>query len=141
MNKTCTIHVVEDDVAMRDSVVALLEDAGYRVRAFASAEELLALGVRAEPGCVVSDVRMPGTDGLSLLRQLRAQGAALPLVIITGHGDVPLAVAAMKAGAVDFLEKPFGAEALLSAVEAGLQARRSGQDPRRLPRRAGGSPH
>jgi two-component system, LuxR family, response regulator FixJ len=115
-----TIHVVDDDEAMRDSLVALLEDAGYDSRSYASAEELLARGT-LEPGCVVSDIRMPGMDGLTLLKKLRAEGDGLPLILITGHGDILLAVAAMKAGATDFLEKPFEAEALLDAIEAGLR--------------------
>jgi two-component system response regulator FixJ len=115
-----TIHVVDDDDAMRESLVALLEDAGYEARAYASAEQLLARRP-LEPGCVVSDIRMPGMDGLTLLRTLRAEGRELPLILITGHGDVPLAVAAMKAGAVDFLEKPFDAEALHAALTTGLQ--------------------
>jgi two-component system response regulator FixJ len=114
-----TIHVVDDDEAMRESLVALLEDAGYEARAYASAEELLARGT-LEPGCVVSDIRMPGMDGLTLLTKLRADGSTLPLVLVSGHGDIPLAVAAMKAGAVDFLEKPFKAEELLAAIESGL---------------------
>jgi two-component system response regulator FixJ len=117
-----TIHVVDDDEAMRDSLVVLLEDAGYEARAYASAEELLACSA-LEPGCVVSDIRMPGMDGLALLKKLRAQGDGPPLILITGHGDIPLAVAAMKAGAVDFLEKPFEAEALLAAIEGGLRQR------------------
>lgn len=116
-----TIHIVDDDEAMRESLVALLEDTGYRTCAYASAEELLARGADMEPGCVVSDVRMPGMDGLALLRQFRLEGIDLPLILISGHGDIPLAVAAMKAGAVDFLEKPFDAGALLDAVEVGLQ--------------------
>jgi two-component system response regulator FixJ len=124
MSSGRTIHVVDDDEAMRDSLVALLQDAGHQVRAYASAEELLARGVM-ESGCVISDVRMPGMDGLALLRHLRARGNALPLVLITGHGDVPLAVTAMKAGAVDFLEKPFEAETLLDAIETGLRQRYS----------------
>lgn len=115
-----TIHVVDDDDAMLDSLLALLEDAGYQARSYASAEELLARGP-LEPGCVVSDIRMPGMDGLALLKKLRARGDGLPLILITGHGDVPLAVAAIKAGASDFLEKPFEAEALLAAVNGGLQ--------------------
>ena len=123
-----TIYVVDDDDAMRESLVALLEDAGYEARAYASAEQLLARGP-VEPGCIVSDIRMPGIDGLTLLRTLRAQGSELPLILITGHGDVPLAVAAMKAGAVDFLEKPFDAESLHIALETGLrqQARPASQ--------------
>lgn len=112
------IHVVEDDRPMRDSIVELLEDAGYAVRAYSRAEELLARGTSLESGCIVSDVRMPGMDGLTLLRRLRACGSAIPLMLITGHGDVSMAVAAMKAGAADFLEKPFEADTLLAAVEA-----------------------
>ncbi len=120
MATQAVIHVVEDDRPMRESLVELLEDAGYSVRAYTRAEELLARGDALEPGCVVSDVRMPGMDGLSLLRRLRAAGSGLPLMLITGHGDVSMAVAAMKSGALDFLEKPFDADTLLAAVEAAL---------------------
>lgn len=123
MTSEPTIHLVDDDEAMRDSLVALLEARGYRTCAYASADAFLARGTAAEPGCVVSDLRMPGTDGLALLRRLKADGITLPLVLITGHGDVPLAVAAMKAGAIDFLEKPFDADALFDAVEEGLRRR------------------
>ena len=115
------IHVVEDDQDMRDSLVELLEDAGYIVHAYTRAEELLARGASIESGCVVSDVRMPGMDGLTLLRRLRASGSTIPLMLITGHGDVTMAVAAMKAGAVDFLQKPFEADALLASVGAALR--------------------
>lgn len=99
------VHVVEDDLAMRESLVMLLEEAGYKARPHAYAEEFLSVGSRAEHGCVVSDVRMPGMDGLTLLRRLRSSASALPLILITGHGDVAMAVAAMKAGAFDFIEK------------------------------------
>ncbi|WP_298883223.1 response regulator [uncultured Bradyrhizobium sp.] len=119
------IHVVEDDLPMRESLLELLNDAGYAVRAYARAEELLARGDDLEPGCIVSDVRMPGIDGLTLLKRLRSAGAALPLMLITGHGDVTMAVAAMKMGAVDFLEKPFEADVLLAAIEAALRRRMS----------------
>jgi two-component system, LuxR family, response regulator FixJ len=115
------IHVVEDDEAMRDSLVELLEDGGYTVRAYTRAEELLARNTAIEPGCIISDVRMPGIDGLTLLRRLRAGGSTMPLMLITGHGDISMAVAAMKAGAVDFLEKPFEADALLAAVGTALR--------------------
>lgn len=130
MASECVIHVVEDDQPMRDSLVMLLEEAGYKVRAYPTAEDLMALGAATEPGCVVSDVRMPGMDGLTLLRRLRAggsalPGSALPLILITGHGDISMAVAAMKAGAFDFLEKPFEADALLAAIEAALRLRSS----------------
>jgi two-component system response regulator FixJ len=120
------IHVVEDDEPMRDSLVELLEEAGYKARAYAGAEELLARGTAAEPGCVVSDMRMPGIDGLTLLRRLQADGSGLPLILITGHADVPMAVNAMKAGAVDFLEKPFEPDALLAAIAMALRVRASG---------------
>jgi two-component system response regulator FixJ len=120
------IHVVEDDEPMRDSLVELLEEAGYKARAYASGEELLARGTAAERGCVVSDMRMPGIDGLTLLRRLQADGSGLPLILITGHGDVPMAVNAMKAGAVDFLEKPFEPDALLAAIAMALRVRASG---------------
>jgi len=117
------IHVVEDDQPMRDSLVMLLEDVGYKVRAYPRAEDLLALGASIEPGCVVSDVRMPGMDGLALFRHLRSSGLALGLILITGHGDIPMAVAGMKAGAFEFLEKPFEAASLLAAIEGALQTR------------------
>jgi two-component system response regulator FixJ len=126
MANESVIHVVEDDQPMRDSLVELLEEAGYKARAYATAEELLARGDSAEPGCVVSDMRMPGIDGLTLLRRLRSDGSGLPLILITGHGDIPLAVTAMKAGVVDFLEKPFEPDALLAAVAMALRVPSSG---------------
>ena len=129
MTSEFVIHVVEDDQPMRDSLVVLIEEAGYKVRAYTAAEELLAIGIPTEQGCVVSDVRMPGIDGLTLLRRLRAAGSALPLILITGHGDISMAVAAMKEGAVDFLEKPFEADALLAAVEAASRLRPANADP------------
>jgi two-component system, LuxR family, response regulator FixJ len=126
MANDSVIHVVEDDQPMRDSLVELLEEAGYKARAYATAEELLARGDSAEPGCVVSDMRMPGIDGLTLLRRLRSDVSGLPLILVTGHGDIPLAVSAMRAGAVDFLEKPFEPDALLAAVAMALRVRSSG---------------
>lgn len=120
MTSNSVIHVVDDDEAMRESLLALLMASGYEARAYASAEDFLA--TRApEPGCVISDIRMPGMDGLSLLKKLRTEGTEIPLVLITGHGDVPMAVEAMKAGAVDFLEKPFEGAALLGAVDNALR--------------------
>ncbi len=121
MTGKSVIHVVEDDEAMRDSIVELLKDGGYTVHAYTRAEELLARGAAIELGCIVSDVRMPGMDGLTLLRRLRAGGSTMPLMLITGHGDVSMAVAAMKAGAIDFLEKPFEADELLAAIETALR--------------------
>lgn len=123
MAREACVHVVEDDRPMRESLVMLVEESGYRACPYAAAEDFLSLGPAAEPGCVVSDVRMPGMDGLTLLRKLRSGGSALPLILITGHGDVAMAVAAMKAGAVDFIEKPFEAETLLGSIEAALRTR------------------
>jgi two-component system, LuxR family, response regulator FixJ len=128
MAREIYVHVVEDDQPMRDSLVALVEESGYRARPYAAAEDFLSLGPAAQPGCVVSDVRMPGMDGLTLLRRLRSGGSTLPLILITGHGDIAMAVAAMKAGAIDFIEKPFEAETLLGSIEAALQPRGSDVD-------------
>jgi len=122
------VHIVEDDESMRDSIVMLLEESGYRVHPYAAAEDFLALGSGAEPGCVVTDVRMPGMDGITLLRRLRSSGSVLPLILITAHGDIAMAVSAMKAGAVDFIEKPFEAEALLESIEMALSTRRTAVD-------------
>ena len=110
-----TVHVIDDDQAMRDSVEFLLSSAGYDVKLYESAQAFLDI---AEPvfGCIVSDVRMPGMDGMDLLKRLKAGRVALPVVIMTGHGDVPLAVEAMKLGATDFFEKPYDDDALLAAV-------------------------
>jgi two-component system, LuxR family, response regulator FixJ len=111
------VHVVDDDEGMRQSLGFLLDTAGFKAEIYGSAAEFLAVGTPAA-GCIVTDVRMPDMSGLELMEALNARGSSLPVVVITGHGDVPMAVAAMKAGAVDFLEKPFGDEALLRAVKA-----------------------
>jgi two-component system response regulator FixJ len=116
-----TIYVVDDDEGVRLGLSALLEVRGYAVKTFESGEALLA-GLPAEPvGCAILDVRMPGMSGLDVQRELQRRNLALPMVVVTGHGDIRLAVAALKAGAVDFLEKPFDAPALLAAVEEGLR--------------------
>ncbi|MCF4129878.1 response regulator FixJ [Methylobacterium sp. SyP6R] len=117
------VHVVDDDPAMRDSLAFLLDTAGYAVRLYATGLELLDRLARfAAPvsGCVLTDIRMPGIDGLTLLRRLREAGNRLPVIVMTGHGDVPLAVEAMKRGARDFIEKPFDDEVLLRALRAAL---------------------
>lgn len=111
-----TVHLVDDDDGVRDSLAFLLETAGFVVRPYASAGALLRDGPPAQPGCVITDVHLPDIDGLELQQRLAATGCALPVIIITGHGDVPMAVRALKAGAVDFLEKPFADDALLKAV-------------------------
>jgi len=120
MSTTSTVHVVDDDAAMRDSLRVLLEAAGFVVRAFDSAGALLAAAPTAV-GCVLTDVRMPDIDGLALLRRLREQGISLPVIVMTGQGDIAIAVQAMKAGAVDFLEKPFTDDALLEAIGRALE--------------------
>jgi two-component system response regulator FixJ len=120
------IHLIDDDEAVRDSVAFLFDAAGLPVRTYESAVLFLeALGAEVA-GCVVTDVRMPEMSGLDLLKALRTRGVGLPVIVITGHGDIPLAVEAMKAGAFDFLEKPFEDERLLAvsrrALEEGGQA-------------------
>ena len=115
------VHVVDDDVAMRESLDFLLGTAGFAVRLFESAPAFLAALPAVGRGCVVTDVRMPEMDGIELLRRIRRSGRALPVIVMTGHGDVPLAVEAMKLGALDFVEKPFEDETLLAAVRAALE--------------------
>jgi FixJ family two-component response regulator len=112
-----TIYVVDDDEAMRDSLRWLLESAGYRVTSYATAERFLAGYRPGHSGCLVLDVRMPGLTGLELQQELNRRGTPLPIIFVTGHGDVPMAVEALKSGAFHFLEKPFKGERLLELVE------------------------
>ncbi|MGU3340711.1 response regulator FixJ [Methylobacterium mesophilicum] len=114
------VHVVDDDPAMRDSVGFLLDTVGFEVALYAGGADLLGTLVKPARGCVLADIRMPDVDGLELLRRLRVGGHTLPVVLMTGHGDVPLAVQAMKLGACDFIEKPFDDEALLQALHSAL---------------------
>jgi two-component system response regulator FixJ len=114
------IFVVDDDEAVRDSLRILLEVEGYRVETFASATDFLETCDLARPGCLLADVRMPDMSGLDLQEVLNQRRAGLPVIIMTGHGDVPMAVRAMKAGAVDFIEKPFTDTAILDSVGRGL---------------------
>jgi two-component system response regulator FixJ len=123
------VFVVDDDDAMRDSLDFLLSSAGCAVRTFEAAERLLEALPDGNCGCVVTDVRMPGVDGLELLRRIKAARPGLPVVIITGHGDVPLAVEAMKLGAADFVEKPFDDERLIGVVQAALAGAARDADP------------
>lgn len=115
------VHVVDDDEAVRQSLAFLLGSAGLAVRLYDSAAAFLASLSGVRDGCLITDIRMPDMTGLELLHALRAQACFLPTIVITGHGDVPLAVEAMKAGAVDFIEKPFDQEVLLGAVQAALE--------------------
>ncbi|MBS0334325.1 MAG: response regulator [Proteobacteria bacterium] len=122
MPTEAAVHVVDDDDGVRESLLFVLESAGHKVFTYASAELLLAVAPRLKSGCVVSDIRMPGMNGLEMIRAMRAKGCALPVIVITGHGDVPLAVEAMRAGASEFLEKPFDDELFLKAVSTALKA-------------------
>jgi two-component system response regulator FixJ len=115
------VFVIDDDPGMRDSLKTLLETSGYQVRAHESAVAFLAGDGPSGRGCVLTDIRMPDMDGLQLQQELRARGANLPVILMTGHGDVPLAVSAMKAGAIDFLEKPFDDTALVNSVNRALE--------------------
>lgn len=124
MPPDAVVYIVDDDDAVRDSLQALLESRDFRVESFASGDAFLALDRLAPVGCVVSDIRMPGLDGLQLQSALKARELQLPLMFITGHGDVPVAVTAMKAGAVDFIEKPFEEEVLLAAVDRAIRLSR-----------------
>jgi len=115
-----TVFVVDDDQAMRNSLKWLIESVGVQVESFASADEFLVQYQPGRHGCLVLDVRMPGMSGLDLQEQLAQQNINIPIVIITGHGDVPMAVRAMKSGAIDFIEKPFNDEVLLDAIRRAL---------------------
>jgi two-component system, LuxR family, response regulator FixJ len=115
------VYVIDDDAAMRDSLDFLLGAADFHVTLFESAQNFLNTLPTIDFGCVVSDVRMPGIDGIELLKHIKASGSLFPVVIMTGHGDVPLAVEAMKLGAMDFLEKPFEDDRLIGMIETALR--------------------
>src|SRR5271155_2513729 len=115
------VYIVDDDEAVRDSLSVLLESKAYAVRSFGSAPEFLAAAPSLPVGCLIADIRMPEMDGLELQQHLIDRSLHFPLIVITGHGDVPLVVRAMKAGAVDFIEKPFAAETILNSATAALK--------------------
>jgi two-component system response regulator FixJ len=115
------VYVIDDDEAMRDSLNFLLDSANFKVTLFETALSFLEALSGLDFGCVVSDVRMPGLDGIELLKRMKASNSTFPIVIMTGHGDVPLAVEAMKLGAVDFLEKPFEDDRLIGMIEAAIR--------------------
>jgi two-component system response regulator FixJ len=127
-----TVFIVDDDEAMRDALDTLIRSVGMSTSLHASAAEFLAAYDPEQPGCLVLDVRMPGMSGLDLQDALAEQGIELPVIIITGHGDIPMAVQAMRAGAVDFLEKPFREQELLHRIHQAIE-----QDTRTRRDRAG----
>ena len=115
------VHLVDDDAAIRRSVGFMLKTSGHRVETYESGMDLLKNANHLEPGCVLLDIRMPGMDGLEVQQALQEKGVPLPVIIMTGHGDVTLAVKAMKTGAVDFIEKPFEKADLIAALDEGFR--------------------
>jgi two-component system response regulator FixJ len=115
-----TVHVVDDDAGVRRSLERLLSSAGFAAVSYPTPEAFLEAAPGLAAGCILLDVQMPGMDGLMLQAELRARGGGLPVIVMTGHGDVARAVRAMKAGAADFIEKPFNDEILVAAIEAAL---------------------
>jgi two-component system response regulator FixJ len=129
------VYVIDDDESARHSLEFLLDVAGIRVRSFPSADAFLAASPPLAGACIVTDVRMPGTSGIQLVEDLKKREAAAPVIVITGHADVPLAIQAMKAGVADFIEKPFDDEVILSAIHQAL-ARQAGDEQVQVQRQA-----
>jgi two-component system response regulator FixJ len=117
---TAVVYIVDDDAAMRESLLALIEGAGFAARAFEDGNAFLAACKPEWRGCLVLDVKMPGLSGLAVQAELTKRGVRLPVIFLTGHGDVPMAVRAVKAGAVDFLEKPIEGKVLIARIGAAL---------------------
>ena len=126
------VFVVDDDAAMRQSLSNLIRSVGLRVEAFASAQEFLRSKLTDVPGCLVLDVRLPGLSGLDLQKRMAEAGIEIPIIFITGHGDIPMSVRAMKAGAVEFLTKPFRDQDLLDAVQQALERDRTARAQREV---------
>jgi FixJ family two-component response regulator len=126
-----TVIVVDDDPAIRESLVSLLRSVGLEVKALSSVPEFLKSGRPDGPTCLVLDVRLPGRSGLDFQRELAAANIHLPIVFITGHGDIPMSVQAMKGGAIEFLTKPFRDQDLLDAIQVGLARDRAGREEER----------
>jgi two-component system response regulator FixJ len=120
MSEPRLIHLVDDDAAVRRSAGFMLKTAGFRVESYEDGAALLRQARELEPGCILLDIRMPGMDGLEVQQALRSQGVTLPVIIMTGHGDISIAVQAMKAGAVEFVEKPFEKAVMLRALDEGF---------------------
>ena len=130
------VHLVDDDGAVRRSAGFMLKTSGYQVRSYESGVNLLKDSGELDQGCILLDIRMPGMDGLEVQQALKDKGVTLPVIIMTGHGDVTLAVRAMKAGAIDFIEKPFEKATLLGAIEQGVQRLREVETGRDLAKEA-----
>lgn len=130
------VNLVDDDGAIRRSVGFMLMTSGYQVKSYESGAELLKNRGELDEGCILLDIRMPGMDGLEVQQALKEKGVVLPVIIMTGHGDVALAVRAMKAGAIDFIEKPFEKAALFDAIEQGVNRLRDVETGRDLAREA-----
>ena len=122
---TSTVYVVDDDASIRQAIQGLLKSVGLRSEAFSSAQEFLARKMAEGPSCLVLDVRLPGLSGLDFQRQLAEAGVLIPIIFITGHGDIQMSVKAMKSGAVEFLTKPFHDQNLLDAVQQALERDRT----------------
>jgi FixJ family two-component response regulator len=122
------VFVVDDDASLREALSSLIRSAGLRVQTFGSAQEFLRLGRSHVPACLVLDIGLPGTSGLELQTELARLGDDIPIIFITGHGDIPMSVKAMKAGAVEFLPKPFRDEDLLEAIDQALHRARAGAE-------------
>jgi len=122
------VHLIDDDDAIRRSASFMLKTSGYAVESWSSGVEFLKKVKNIEPGCILLDIRMPEKDGLQVQQELRERGITMPVVILTGHGDVSTAVRAMKGGALDFLEKPFKKAALIDAIEMAFECIATAQD-------------
>ena len=127
-NVDIIVHVVDDEEAVRNSLAFLLGTSGFAVRTHASAASFLEIASSIKNGCLVTDLRMPDIDGVELLRRLSAQGSMLPAIVVTGHGDVQMAVEAMKNGALDFIEKPFSDEVLIESIQRAVAKATSALD-------------
>jgi two-component system response regulator FixJ len=134
MSDETTVHIIDDEADVRHAMALLLEGAGYRTRSYASARAFFDAGGRDGKGCVVTDLRMPDASGIEVLTHIQQSGARLPVVMVSGHRDVALAVHAMKKGATDFIEKPFSAERLVEAVR--LAVERTERSPGAMPPRS-----
>lgn len=125
MNSTAIVHIIDDDESLRLGLDSLFRSVGLSTKDYGSAQEFMASARSGEPGCIVLDVRLPGLSGLDFQEQLTELGIELPVVLMTGHGDIPMSVRGMKAGAVDFLPKPFREQDMLDAVTAAIERNRA----------------